>query len=117
MAKIETVLEFDKSDNGLYGHYARAQVLVNVFNPLERGTMVLDELGGKTWVYFKYEKLLNFYYVCGLLNHIEGDYDKYLNASSSFAWVYGPYLRASPGHSWFMNQYVYTKLVHCVTST
>ena len=43
--------------------------------PLKRCTMVVNGKGEKVWVYFRYEKLLNFCYWCGTIGHVEDDCD------------------------------------------
>lgn len=48
------------------------RVLINVTKPLLRGTKVNFD-GNTSVVLFHYEKLPDFYFVCGTLDHVEKD--------------------------------------------
>ncbi|XP_042983219.1 uncharacterized protein LOC122312628 [Carya illinoinensis] len=69
IGKVHTV-EVDDQGHG-WGSYLRIKVDVDVNKPLVRGRMV--NLGGKqSWSHFKYERLPNFCFKCGLLKHVNG---------------------------------------------
>ncbi|GAV61918.1 DUF4283 domain-containing protein/zf-CCHC_4 domain-containing protein [Cephalotus follicularis] len=60
-------------DRGNQGSYFHLRVLVPINEPLRRGMNLACGCLGKVWVYFKYEKLPNFCFVCGCLGHVERD--------------------------------------------
>lgn len=76
------------------------RVNVNTAKKLIRGKKICIEGGDGRWVYFKYERLPNFYYRCGMLNHGEKDcLEKVFleeNGEKGNA-QYGPWLRGEPG--------------------
>ena len=45
------------------------RVSINVMKPLKRGKMILVERNGKVLAMFRYERLPDFCYVCGRLDH------------------------------------------------
>ncbi|KAJ4836955.1 hypothetical protein Tsubulata_032316 [Turnera subulata] len=49
--------------------FIRMKVQVKVDSPLLSGIMVKDLVGNKVWIRFKYEKLTDFCYRCGRLEH------------------------------------------------
>ena len=56
----------------------RIRVQVDISRPLCCGRKIAFPKGGEGWVSFKYERLPNFYYWCGLLTHSETDCDYWL---------------------------------------
>ena len=72
---------------------------INVSKPLCRGRKVLLGQGKEEWISFKYEKLPNFCYWCGLVSHDDKECSIYLaskGALNSDQQGYGPWLRAYP---------------------
>ena len=55
------------------GSFIRVRVLVDISLPICRGRLITLENGKEHWVSFKYERLPNLCYWCGLLTH--GDRD------------------------------------------
>ncbi|GLT30979.1 hypothetical protein SLA2020_057490 [Shorea laevis] len=55
--------------------YLKEKVEVDVRRPLVRGCRVLLEDGSSIWVSFRYERLFNFCYTFGLLDHVEWNCD------------------------------------------
>ena len=54
-----------------FGNFLRIRVLFDITKPLKRGAKVRLGSGGEIrWVDFKYEKLMEFCYVRGLIGHI-----------------------------------------------
>ena len=49
--------------------YLRVRVKIDVTKKLVRGKKVMIEGGEQRWINFRYERLPNFCYRCGLLNH------------------------------------------------
>ena len=81
------------------GDFLRIRVGINVSKPLCRGRKVLLGQGKEEWVSFKYEKLPNFCYWCGLVSHDDKECSIWLaskGALSSDQQGYGPWLRAYP---------------------
>ncbi|KAK7841066.1 hypothetical protein CFP56_015952 [Quercus suber] len=63
-------MEVDVPESGvLWGKCLRARVCIDVSKRLVRGKKVIIEGGESQWVHFRYERLLNFCYECGMLNH------------------------------------------------
>lgn len=53
-----------------YGEkYKWVKVNINIEKPLVKGTCVHRPRGTETWIEFRYERILNFYYRCGKINH------------------------------------------------
>ena len=50
------------------GDFLRVRVVVNVSRPLNRGRKVLLGKDGEVWVNFRYEKMPNFCYWCGMVS-------------------------------------------------
>nr|POE57175.1 uncharacterized protein CFP56_01831 [Quercus suber] len=64
------VLSVDVADSGVqWGKYLRVRVKIDVTKKLVRGKKVKIEGGEQRWISFKYERLPNFCYSCGMLNH------------------------------------------------
>lgn len=81
------------------GDFLRVRVSVNVSKPLSRGRKVLIGQGKEEWVSFKYEKLPNFCYWCGLVSHDVKECSIWLASKGALATNqqgYGPWLRAYP---------------------
>ena len=69
-ASLGEVLEVDVADSGVqWGLCLRVRVSLDVSRKLIRGKRILGEEGEDWWVRFKYERLPNFCYRCGLLEH------------------------------------------------
>ena len=69
-ASLGKVIEVDVADTGVqWGTCLRVWVDIDVTRKLIRGRKINFEEGGARWVHFKYERLPNFCYRCGLLEH------------------------------------------------
>ncbi|GAU37478.1 hypothetical protein TSUD_207140 [Trifolium subterraneum] len=65
-------IKYDEYNNsGSWRMYMRVRVAVKVDEPLKKSLTLEKEDGGIVHVYFKYEKLGVFCYVCGVLGHTE----------------------------------------------
>ncbi|XP_030941830.1 uncharacterized protein LOC115966814 [Quercus lobata] len=99
--KIGRVLDVDVPEKGVqWGKYLRVRVSVDVKKKLVRGKKVTIEGGEAKWVFFKYERLPNFCYQCGRLDHgvkecKEGAGSE--NIASDEGMQYGAWLRGEPG--------------------
>ena len=68
-------MEVDVPDLGvIWGKFLRVWVQIDVTKRLIRGKKITIEGGEARWVQFKYEKLPNFCYRCGLLSHALTDW-------------------------------------------
>lgn len=64
------VIEMDVVEKGVqWSKCLRVRVRVHVKKKLLRGKKITIEGDERRWVYFKYERLPNFCYNCGLLSH------------------------------------------------
>lgn len=82
-------LDWDKSEASRYGSFFRIRAWVKVEAPLRRGQMIAPATGYPVRVKFKYEKLINFCYRCGRLDHVQRECDAKGNKLP-----FGPWLRA-----------------------
>ena len=63
-------MEVDVTKSGVkWGKYLRVRVQLDVTKKLIRGKKIAVEGGEQRWISFKYERLPNFCYRCGLLSH------------------------------------------------
>ena len=69
-SKLGEVMEVDVAESGVqWGRYLRVKVKMDVTKKLVRGKKIAIEGREQRWIAFKYERLPNFCYRCGLLNH------------------------------------------------
>ena len=81
------------------GNFLRVRVGVNVSQPLNRGRKVLLGTDEEVWVSFKYEKMPNFCYWCGMVSHDAKECSIWLASKASLPLdqqEYGSWLRADP---------------------
>ena len=94
------VLDVDVLDSGVHwGRCLRVRVSVDISKKLIRGKKINIEGGENRWVIFKYERLPNFCYRCGMLDHAikecsEGPLVNEGEEEGSFQ--YGAWLRGGP---------------------
>lgn len=94
--------EADLKDSNRLGRSLRVKVAIDIRKPLKRGTVVRYQ-GRDLRVYFKYERLPNFCFVCGRIGHQMEDREE-VEASEEEGYEeleekdlsFGPWLRASP---------------------
>ena len=68
--RIGMVEEVEKQrSNDSLSLFIRVRVSVFVSKPLKRGCFVSDSEGNRTWLNFKYERLVMFYYFCRFVGH------------------------------------------------
>ena len=83
--------------NGM-GKCLRMRITINVTKPLKRGSKVTLPDGASILAIFKYERLPDFYYVCGRLDHQESDCDiviKIRKDGGKAKREYGPWMSIS----------------------
>ncbi|GLU18276.1 hypothetical protein SLE2022_345830 [Rubroshorea leprosula] len=74
-AEIGRLIEVDAGNGHVWGtDYIRVRVFIDSGKPLRRG-MKLSLKDGLVWVSFRYERLPHFCYCCGMLDHVERDYE------------------------------------------
>jgi hypothetical protein len=98
LGKVEYVEVLEEGSNR--GNFMCARIILNVDQPLCQGQKVW--LGGAWdhWVSFKFERLPNFCYWCGPVNHGDRDCVLWLQSRGTLtneSQQYGPWLR---GHFW-----------------
>uniref|UniRef100_A0A2N9IMR2 Reverse transcriptase domain-containing protein n=1 Tax=Fagus sylvatica TaxID=28930 RepID=A0A2N9IMR2_FAGSY len=95
MGTVVRTSEADEEFGG--GRIMRVRVQVELSKPLCRGCKLVLANGGERWISFKYERLPNFCYWCGLLSHREKDCKFWLNNQETLSREdqgYGTWLRA-----------------------
>ena len=81
------------------GNFLRVRVGINVRRPLSRGRKVMLGDGREVWVNFKYEKMPNFCYWCGLVSHDAKECSVWLSSKGSLSLdqqEYGSWLKVDP---------------------
>ena len=99
--KIGRVLDVDVPEKGVqWGKYLRVRVRLDATKKLVRGKRVTIEGGESRWVFFKYERLPNFCYQCGKLDHGVKECKESAgteNRAGGEEMQYGAWLRGEPG--------------------
>ncbi|XVE83661.1 hypothetical protein DITRI_Ditri16bG0104600 [Diplodiscus trichospermus] len=73
-SSLGKVLEIDPDyHTSSGGHYLRVRILLDTRTPLKRFKHISFENGGKRQVFFSYERLPDYCYICGMLSHQESD--------------------------------------------
>ena len=82
----ETVGDIQKSTGAVDnkgGNFFRVRVVVDIILPLCRGQVITLPNGEKTWINFKYERLLSLCYWCGRVNHDDRDCELWLESNGT----------------------------------
>ncbi|KAL8126012.1 hypothetical protein AgCh_013345 [Apium graveolens] len=75
--------------------YVRVRVKMNIQKPLKRRMKIKREGGSWSWINFKYERLGNLCFVCGIIGHTERDCNVvYAHPEKEVERAYGTWLRA-----------------------
>jgi hypothetical protein len=98
-ATVGEVVEVDQNDGEVeWGEFLRVRIIIDLTKPLDRGRKI-NIRNKSTWVKFKYEKLPNFCYHCGVVRHSRrGCAAKSLRGEGSLPrdTPFGPWLRVPP---------------------
>lgn len=81
------------------GNFLRMKVVIDINIPLCRGWRISLSHGEQNWVSFKYERLPNICYWCGCLNHVDRDYDLWIESEGNLpkeSQAYGAWIHAAP---------------------
>jgi hypothetical protein len=73
----------DSEDEVSWGDFVRIRVALNISKPLCRGKKIDLEGGKEVLVSFKYERLANFCYWCGLVTHSDKDCSIWLRSKET----------------------------------
>lgn len=84
MQKVDTSVSRD-----YIGRFLRVKICFNVCEPLMRGTFVNFPDDGKVWVDFKYEALLKYCVICGVIGHATRVCKEFLDAKRADSTVAG----------------------------
>ena len=98
-SSLGEVMEVDVPDSGvIWGKCLRVRVRIDATKRLIRGKKITIEGGEARWVQFKYERLPNFCYHCGLLSHALKDCPEPSDTGrlSEVGLQYGAWLRGDP---------------------
>uniref|UniRef100_A0A803MT30 CCHC-type domain-containing protein n=1 Tax=Chenopodium quinoa TaxID=63459 RepID=A0A803MT30_CHEQI len=91
-------LEFDDSDPLGWEAFLRIKIMVDINKPLRRGLKVANGSSSPIWCGMQYERLAEFCYYCGRLNHtdVECQFVEEDVVTKGVVYEYGPWLGASP---------------------
>ena len=81
------------------GNFFRVRVNIDISLPLCRGGVITLENGEKAWVHFQYERLPNFCYWCGRLDHGDKQCNPWIQSKGSLSTdkqEFGSFLKAAP---------------------
>jgi hypothetical protein len=99
---IGEFVDVDNKEGNRNGKFLRVKVSIDLRKPLKRGTVITYQ-GKELRVYFKYERLPTFCYICGRIGHqIKDCEDAEVNEGEDFEDIeekelpYGSWLKASP---------------------
>ncbi|XP_050217790.1 uncharacterized protein LOC126668645 [Mercurialis annua] len=106
-SKIGRVEERDDDNGGDWSRYSRIRVVIDTNKPLMRGMTAINPLGEKVWISFKYERIHNYCYWCGMMDHVEAECETKPEQTEVSEWPYGPILRATPRRRKLMGSRMY----------
>nr|GMD01183.1 uncharacterized protein LOC109173053 [Ipomoea batatas] len=110
---IGEFLKIDEATfSGWWQSFIRIRVRINITKPLASGMRIRRNGGDWSWVSFRYERLPNFCFICGLIGHTEKFCIKLFEGFSPTAekhfgpWLRAPSRRPSPvtGNRWVVSE-------------
>lgn len=98
---IGVLQEWENKGDARWGKFLRMRVLLDLEKPLKRGTILKGRNGVVFKIFFKYERLFEFCFICGRIGHLlkdcnEKERDEECDSSNL---TFGPWMRASPVRS------------------
>ncbi|KAJ4843031.1 hypothetical protein Tsubulata_005886 [Turnera subulata] len=95
--KAGRFINFDKKAKIGWGKFVRARIALNVEKPLRRNLTIRQSLGQPSEVYYRYEGIPNFCYLCGRLGHSLKECERRSEELDEEEILsFGEWLRASP---------------------
>ena len=95
-------MEVDSNEGNRMGKFLRVKVEIDLRKPLKRGTVVKYQ-GKSLRIYFKYERLPTFCFVCGCIGHqikdceeMEGKDETEFDEIEEKEFPFGQWMKASP---------------------
>ncbi|KAJ4827699.1 hypothetical protein Tsubulata_027558 [Turnera subulata] len=96
-SKVGRFIGFDEKGELGWGKFVRARVALNMEKPLRKSLTIRRGAGLSSEVYYRYEGILNFCYLCGRLGHSLKECEKRSEELDEEEILsYGEWLRASP---------------------
>ncbi|XP_021726128.1 uncharacterized protein LOC110693273 [Chenopodium quinoa] len=92
-------LEIDETEPLGIGEFMRMKVMIDIDRPLRRGLFLVVGASASKWISLKYERLEDFCFFCGRLDHTEGTCsfkDEIRGEGDDIVYEYGPWLPTSP---------------------
>lgn len=100
--RVGEVMEIDDSTINGVARSVRLKVLIDLKNPLKRGTKIRFGSEEPCWIPITYERLSNFCYWCGRMGHTHKDCESYQERAESDPEItekympFGEWMKASP---------------------
>ena len=95
--KLREVLDVDVPDKGVqWGRCLKARMKIDITKKLFRGKKITVENDEQCWVYFRYERLLNFFYTTWPWRKRVPEGDPPSIDKEKAPHQYGPWLRGEP---------------------
>lgn len=87
---VEDVIVIDWRDrDGCWTKYMRVHIQLDTSKPLRKVVCMVDSEGKKIICEIKYERLLSFCYVCGMIGHKTPKCEQYFQGMGDINFQYG----------------------------
>lgn len=109
-------LEYDDADPLGWEEFMRVKVLVEIDKPLRRVVKIATGHNSSKWCGLQYERLEDFCFYCGRLDHVDRDCQAPVPSGESKAVVYeyGPWLGSSPKRRAKLSYYERERAKQCL---
>ncbi|KAJ1436551.1 Zinc finger, CCHC-type [Sesbania bispinosa] len=107
VSNIGSYIDWDKTNESRWGRFLRMRMMLDLRKPLRRGMVVQLPNKKKVKVFFKYEKLPNFCYICGRMGHVIrncSDVEGELDEEELDNLPFGQWMGASPSRPTLMSK-------------